>query len=501
MNGNKVLLITPPYHSGVVESAGRWPNLGFIYIAGELERAGFEVEIYDAMSKFHSHDQIRDRIGADSPDFVGVTAITATINDALEVLKSAKEECPGVKTFLGGVHPTFCFEEILSENRDLVDCCILGEGERTAPELLQALRSGGPLDRIPGIAYRREGRIQRTAPRPYIQDLDSLNPAWHLVDWSDYPLYFIDDATVAIVSSSRGCTRACVFCSQHKFWEGTYRERDPVKFVSEIEHLARTYGINVFFIADEYPTSSRERWERILDLLIEKNLGVHILLETCVSDILRDADILHRYRKAGILFIYLGVESTDDRKLLEFKKESRFEDSKAALKLVQDAGMIVESSLILGTPDETPASVRKTLRLAREYDADFMHFLFLTPWPYADMYQDLEPFVEVFDYSKYNLVEPVIKPAAMTRDQLFQEVLGCYKSYYMRKLPQWASMTGNDLKKSVLIRGMKAILENSFLKDHMRGLGGMPEKMVKILRKLGMGDAEKRPEIGSTTIS
>jgi len=41
MNGNSVILITPPYHSGVVESAGRWPNLGFVYIAGELEKAEF----------------------------------------------------------------------------------------------------------------------------------------------------------------------------------------------------------------------------------------------------------------------------------------------------------------------------------------------------------------------------------------------------------------------------------------------------------------------------
>lgn len=487
MNGNKVLLITPPYHSGVVESAGRWPNLGFVYIAGELEKAGFEVAIYDAMSKFHDHSQIRERLRIDQPDFVGVTAITATINDALAVLKSAKEECPEVRTFLGGVHPTFCYEEILSENGGDVDCCILGEGELTAPELLEAFRSGHPLEPIPGIAYVVDGEVRKTVPRPFIQDLDSLSPAWHLVDWSDYPLYFIDDATVAIVSSSRGCTRACVFCSQHKFWEGTYRQRDPDKFVSEIEYLAITYGINVFFIADEYPTYSRERWERILALLIEKNLGVHILLETCVSDIVRDADILHRYRQAGILFIYLGVEATDDRKLQQFKKESRFEDSKKALKLVKDEGMIVESSLILGTPDETPESIRRTLEMAREYDADFMHFLFLTPWPYADMYKDLKPFVEVFDYSKYNLVEPVIRPKSMTRDELFREVIGCYKSYYMRKLPEWASMTGNDLKKGVLIRGMKAILENSFLKDHMKGLGGMPEKMVKLVEKLGLG--------------
>jgi anaerobic magnesium-protoporphyrin IX monomethyl ester cyclase len=481
---NKVMLITPPYHCGVVESAGRWPNLGFIYIAGELEKAGFDVEIYDAMSKFHEYDQIREHLQIEAPDFVGVTAITATINDSIKVLKIAKEELPEMTTFLGGVHPTFMYEEILLNNGQWVDYCVLGEGELTAPELLDAHRNGRDMSKVQGIAFKRNGRVVCTAPRVFMADLDALSPAWHRVNWSDYPLYFIDDSTVAIVSSSRGCIHSCLFCSQHKFWQGSYRERDPYKFVSEIEHLATAYGINVFFIADEYPTRSRERWEKILDLLIEKQLGVHILMETCVPDIIRDQDILHRYRQAGILFIYLGVEATNDRKLEEFKKENKFEDSKEALRLVADAGMIVESSLIIGTPNETPESIKETLEVAYDYNADFMHFLLLAPWPYADMYESLEPYIEVWDYSKYNLVEPIIKPKAMTRDELMRAVLNCYKKYYMRKLPEWAKMKGNDLKRSCMIKGMKAIMENSFLKDHMTGLGGMPKSVLKLIDKL-----------------
>ncbi|NIM12645.1 MAG: radical SAM protein [Candidatus Aminicenantes bacterium] len=483
-NADKVLLVTPPYHCGVVESAGRWPNLGFVYIAGELEKVGFEVEIYDAMSKFHDYDQIRAHIRDLAPGFIGVTAITATINDAVKVLKIAREECPNVTTFLGGVHPTFCWEEILSLHSDVVDYCVLGEGELTTPELLEAHRKGSDIAKVPGIAFVRDGQIWRTSPREFAADLDVFTPAWHLVNWSDYPLYFIDNSTVAILSSSRGCIHECAFCSQHKFWQGSYRQRDPHKVVAEIEHLAKTYGINVFFIADEYPTYDRQRWETILDLLIEKKLGVHLLMETTAKDILRDHDIIHRYREAGILFIYIGVESTSDKKLVEFKKDVRFEDSKKALQLIRDAGMIVESSLILGTPDETPETIKETLALAREYNADFMHFLLLAPWPYADMYDSLKPYIEVFDYSKYNLVEPVIKPRTMTRDQLMKQVLNCYRSYYMKKLPEWATMKGNPLKRSCLIRGMNAIMKNSFLKDHMKGLGGMPEHVVKLIKSL-----------------
>ena len=90
----------------------------------------------------------------------------------------------------------------------------------------------------------------------------------------------------------------------------------------------------------------------------------------------------------------------------------------------------------------------------------------------------------MWDYSKYNLVEPVIKPRAMTRDELMKAVLKCYREYYMRKLPEWVGMKGNALKKSCLIRGMKAIVENSFLKNHMSGLGEMPEGVRSLIHCL-----------------
>jgi hypothetical protein len=56
----------------------------------------------------------------------------------------------------------------------------------------------------------------------------------------------------------------------------------------------------------------------------------------------------------------------------------------------------------------------------------------------------------------------------------------------MRKLPQWAGMKGNELKRSCLIKGMKAIVENSFLKDHMKGLGGMPDSVHKLIKQLNI---------------
>ncbi|MBW1744742.1 MAG: cobalamin-dependent protein, partial [Deltaproteobacteria bacterium] len=132
----EVLLMTPPYHCGVLESAGTWLPTAFVYLAGSLREAGHSVEIYDAMSKFHTYEQIRIHLSEAQPDVVATGAITATIYDCINVLKLAKEVNQETLTILGGVHPTFCWEEILREHHDSVDYVVRGEGEETLVALL-----------------------------------------------------------------------------------------------------------------------------------------------------------------------------------------------------------------------------------------------------------------------------------------------------------------------------------------------------------------------------
>ena len=474
--GKKILLITPPYHCGVVESAGRWANLGFLYIADELRKAGHEVVIYDAMAKDHTYADIRKRITGSQPDIVGSTAYTATIRDAIRVLALAKSIDPQIITIIGGIHPTMMPEETLQQGNGAIDYIVRWEGEYTTPELLDAIEGNRQLSAVQGIAYQQDGKIILTPQREFIGDLDSLTPAWDLLFWEDYYLSFLEEIKVALVSSSRGCGNSCAFCPQQKFWQQTYRERSPHNFVGEIEHLFHRFGVKAFFIADEYPTYNRERWEAILDLLIEKDLGIYLLAETRAGDIVRDEDILFKYRKAGIIHMFIGVESADQAVLDIFKKSQTCRECREAIRLLNEHHIITECSFILGLPHETPQSIHKTLELAQHYNADNPHFLMITPWPYADMYAELKPYIEDWDYSNYNLVSPVIKPRSMTRDEVFQEALRCYKTYYQKKLPQWNALE-DECKKSMLFKGLKAMMQNSFLRNHMSAMGSMPHEI------------------------
>ncbi|MFC2011250.1 cobalamin-dependent protein [Chloroflexota bacterium] len=483
---SRVLLITPPYHAGVVESAGRWPPLNLLCLAGALQEAGYEVAVYDAMTKEHNLEQIRSHIQTEKPNVVGTTAYTSSFYAAVDTLRAAKSVNSSIVTIIGGVHPTFCYEDALTSYPDIIDFVIRGEGEETVVELLNSLQEGlkyEQLAEVKGLAYRRDSNVIATQPRPFLNNLDKSQPAWNLIDWNDYLLYFVPDSRLAIVSSSRGCIHECGFCSQHKFWQGTYRERSAANFLAEISLLVNQYEINVFMLSDEYPTHNRERWEEILDGLIERNYDAYFLIETCVEDIVRDADIMWKYKAAGILHIYVGVEASKQERLDLFKKDIRCEQSREAIRLINKAGLISECSFILGVPEETTEDIQHTLKLAQHYNPDYAHFLMLTPWPYADMYQEMKSYIEVDDFSKYNLVEPVIKPVTMTREELFQQAINCYRQFYMRKLPQWFRMA-DSFRREYLIRSMKEMLKRSFLKEHGNGLGKIPVQVEKYLKKI-----------------
>ncbi|WP_243371761.1 cobalamin-dependent protein [Geotalea sp. SG265] len=466
MTVKRVALITPPYHSGVVESAGTWLNVGFVYVAGSLRAQGYEVDYYDAMSLWHKWPEIRKRIEAFKPDVVATTAYTASIVHAVELLSLAKSINPEVVTVVGNVHATFCYEELLSADHDVIDYVVRGEGEVTLPALLNCLNAGGDPATVSGLAFYAGGGVVATAKAPYIQDLDSLPAAWDLVEWPIYSYRAKNNARLAIVSSSRGCQQKCSFCSQQLFWAQTWRARSPENFVAELEMLNRKYGVEVAMLSDEIPTFDRDRWVRILDLMIERQVKVKLLMETRVDDILRDADIMDKYRTAGVEHIYVGVEAGSQETLDLFKKDTKVEQSKQAIDIINKADIVSETSFVLGMPEDTPESIAATIELAKHYNPDMAFFLAIAPWPYAELYPQLEKYVVTKDYRKYNLVEPVLKPTRMTVEELERELGKAAQKFYMHKFQNLNKLSG--WKKDFMLAVLDIFINHSYLAGQIK---------------------------------
>lgn len=439
----KALFIAPPYHCWGVQVIGTWPPLQLAYLAGEARRAGLEARLYDAMNKDQTFDDVRAYIEEYRPDYVltldylpvSGAISTATVPAAIEALNVAKEVDPNIVTLLGGPHPTFMYDEILADPANHVDYVLRGEGEETLRELLGAIPEGRAHE-VEGIAYLDAEKVVTTPMRAHIADLDTLEPAWDLLDWDDYHYNIEPWGRMASILTTRGCMMGCSFCSHRKFWRGDWRARDPKKVVDEIRMLVEKYEVEFITLIDPYPTNDRERWERQLDLLIEANIPVKLLMETRVEDIIRDEDILPKYAKAGVIHMYVGAESSSDDMLDSLNKGTDVDMNKRAIDLLREHDIMTEASFMVGFVTDTWDSISKTASEAVRLNPDIAVFPVITPMPFTPLYEENKDRIRVFDYSKYNLMTPIIEPYELSLNDVYRALAKCYMTFYSRKMKE-----------------------------------------------------------------
>lgn len=492
------MFVTPPYACWGVMTIGNWPPLQLAYLAGAALKAGHEAKIYDAMNKNTSFEDIRAAVEEFKPDFVmsldylPVTGAisTATVPAALKALAVAKEVDRTIVTMIGGPHPTFMYEEILADEDNPADFVIRGEAEETLVDLMGAIKDGGPAN-VKGIAFLKDGEVVATPMRPHITDLDALEVAWHLLDWDDYHYNVEPWGRMASILTSRGCMMGCSFCSQRLFWRGEWRARDPKKVLEEIRHLVETYRVEFITLIDAYPTKDRARWEQLLDLLIDAKLPAKFLIETRVEDIIRDADILHKYRDAGIIHVYLGAETSSDEQLSSLNKGTTIDQNKQAVDLLKAHDIMIEASFMIGFPNETWDSIKATTDEAIRLNPDIAVFPVITPMPFTPLWDEMHDRIRVWDYSKYNLVEPIIEPYAMSLRDVTIALGRCYMTFYASKMTEILALP-DGFKRRYMLSAMKQMMKDygehfDFLGIGMSKVSDMPKKMADAMK----GRAEK----------
>ncbi len=461
----RVVLVHPNYHSGGAEIAGSWPPAWAAYLAGSLRAAGYDdIHFIDAMTNDLDDAEVGRRIAALSPDVVGCTAITPSIYKAERVLEIARDVCPDAVRILGGIHATFMYKQVLSE-APWIDAIVRGEGEEILVALITAVDAGRwPDDRgsIAGLAFRDGERIVATQAAPTVKNLDAIDPDWSLLEWSKYT-YVPLGVRVAIPNMARGCPFTCSFCSQWKFWRD-YRVRDPKKVVDEIETLVRDHQVGFFILADEEPTINRKKFIAFCEELIARGLPDKVKwgINTRVTDILRDAELLPLYRRAGLVHVSLGTEAAAQLRLDRFNKETKIEDNRRAIELLREADIFIEAQFIVGLENETAETLEETYQMARGWDPDLANWAMYTPWPFSSLFQELGDKVEVFDFSKYNFVTPIMKPEAMDRAELLDRVMNNYRRFYMRKALFHYPWRGTGFRRRYLLGCLKAFLKAGF---------------------------------------
>jgi anaerobic magnesium-protoporphyrin IX monomethyl ester cyclase len=388
------LLLLNPAHPAIGSRIPRehLPPLGLLALGGPLIDAGYRVELLDAdRLNLSVQDTVR-RIAAAAPDAVllGHSGSTSAHPVVVELTRAIRGALPQAWLVYGGVYPTYHYREIM-HSEPQIDFIVRGEGERTIVGLAEALENASPLDRVTGIVYRpgtiphrcrfliqssSHGTLQVTPPTPLITDLDSCRIAWELIDHRDYSYW--GNRRAVVVQLSRGCPHLCNYCGQRVFWN-TWRHRDPVRLAAELARLHREEGVEVINFADENPTASRLVWRQFLEALIRENVPLILVGSTRAGDIVRDEDILHLYKKAGVARFLMGIESTDERTLQKIRKGSSQTIDRKAIQLLRRHGIISMAACVAGFARETDADYWRLLRQITSYDPDQVQLLYATP--------------------------------------------------------------------------------------------------------------------------
>lgn len=390
----RILLLNPPHPSiGSRIPVEHLPPLGLLALGGPLLDAGHEVSLLDAEFGPLSVATMVEAVVRRNPQVVmlGHSGSTSGHPKAAEITRAIRTRMPHVRIVYGGVFPTFHGREIMAAEPQ-IDVIVRGEGERTAVRLVAALESGADLATVPGIFYRKTrhpnsrepGQVAATMPALPIENLDDCRVGWELIDHARYSYWNQRRAVVA--QFSRGCPHRCNYCGQRGFWK-TWRHRDPVKFAAELAWLHREHGVEVINFADENPTADREVWKTFLEALIAEHVPLILVGSTRADDIVRDADILHLYKKAGVARLLMGMESTNEHTLQMIRKDGEAATDREAIRLLREHGIISMAAFVSGFEEETDRDYWHTLQRILSYDPDQIQALYVTPHRWTDLFR------------------------------------------------------------------------------------------------------------------
>lgn len=361
--------------------------LGVLYIAGQLERDGHTVAVFDGDPGAFPLD---DEVCAWRPDVVGVGFLTAASARAYRLIRALKARLPHAYFIGGGIHPTIFPEPTLRAGCDVV---VTGEGEETASEVVARLAKGErDMRGVAGTQFLDQaGQLVANGARQLLPDLSGLpRPARHLIDFSPYlaPPGVIRGYSmrgVATVFATRGCPYGCIYCGSHNVFGRRIRYRAVADVVSEIEELEADHGARGVYFCDDLFTLDKQWVVDFCDELTAR-MGRRIgwACQTRVDAV--HTDILRTMHEAGCVQIDFGVESGSERVLKILSRKTPRARIEEAFRLARQAGLRTCATFIIGSPEEEEEDIAKTADLARTLAADYTAFYFATPYPGTKLY-------------------------------------------------------------------------------------------------------------------
>ena len=437
------------------------PPLGLAYIAAAVREAGFAYHVIDAvgealddiarypdrndmMVQGLSTEEIAERI-PENTEVIGVSCLFSTLWPLTrQIGEASRKRFPNALLVLGGEHGTAVPEHVLLSSP--FDVVVLGEGEDTFVNLLHARVNGTPLHEVKGIALRDGTDIVNTGLSPRTRDVDSIP----LPDWDSFPIeeyierHQINGVNVGRsmpILATRGCPYECTFCSSPFMWTRRYIPRDPKRLVDEMECYIKKYRVSNFDFQDLTAIVKRRWAVEFCNELLDRNLNVSWQMPSGTRSEIFDEELADLLYRSGCYALAFAPESGSPEILEIVKKQVDLDKMLAAMRITLARGMALSCLIVIGFPDDTPETLRVTMRLIRKmarmgvYDVAVSKFV---PYPGSELFKRLQAeekielddafFVSPMDF--YTAEAPSYSDAISTR-RLYWTMLWMFVNFYV----------------------------------------------------------------------
>ncbi len=300
---------------------------------------------------------------------VGFSVCICQLTSSLFLMGKIKERSPESIVLAGGSLLCAGSAGKTLEFFPRMDAVVVGEGEQPLAYLVENLRKGVPLEKIPpsrgivarggsdetGIAFWQLSDLGELPPPDfdeYFELLDSFGPAKKF-----FPMLPAE--------ISRGCwhrlkkgpggAKGCAFCNLNLQWQG-YRTKKTEQAISEIENTTSARKLlSVAFMDNALPPKQAESIFKALPSL-QKDLNLFCEIRATVGE-----DQLKILRRAGVGEVQVGIEALSTSLLEKINKGTAAIQNLEIMKHCEALSIANNSNLMIGFPGSDENDAARTL--------------------------------------------------------------------------------------------------------------------------------------------
>ncbi len=366
--------------------------VGLAYVMTAAKKSGFDFDLIDMDVNELSLKDLEEILSRKIYDVYAFGCIVTGFKTVKNLSRIIKKMNPKGVIIAGNSVATSIPEILLSNT--MVDIAVLGEGDVTIVELLQALENGSSYFDVKGIAFRPNGKIVFTNGREISPDLDYFDfPDWDIFDLDKY-LEFADansnapelDSLVPYpLNTSRGCPYSCTFC-YHAFKGKKYRRYSDKAILGEINRLSRNYKSNFISFWDELTFPSVKKVRSLTNSISKLNYTIK-WDAPCRAGLFKKEDIglIRDMKESGCDNISFSLENADPGILAAMGKNITVNQFTEQAEALWEGGVTPLTSVIFGYPQETPESIQATIDVCEQCNI-FPSVGFLLPLPGTPIY-------------------------------------------------------------------------------------------------------------------